>query len=150
MPSKRSLRLAVALAAALVPADQLVRAEPDAQPIRDLVGRYAAAREARDETALRTVLADEADQLVSSGAWRRGREELVEGMRGSTQRRPGSRTLAVETVRFVTADTAVADARYIIAASRGSAERRMWSTFVCVRTEQGWKIAAIRNMLPAP
>ncbi|TDI72183.1 MAG: DUF4440 domain-containing protein, partial [Bacteroidetes bacterium] len=27
--------------------------------------------------------------------------------------------------------------------------RKMWSTFIVVRNEDGWKIAAIRNMLPA-
>ena len=29
-------------------------------------------------------------------------------------------------------------------------DRRMWSTFVMVRESGGWRIAAIRNMLPAP
>jgi hypothetical protein len=26
----------------------------------------------------------------------------------------------------------------------------MWSTFVMTRTKDGWRITAIRNMLPAP
>jgi hypothetical protein len=26
----------------------------------------------------------------------------------------------------------------------------MWSAFVMARTKDGWRIAAIRNMLPAP
>ena len=28
-------------------------------------------------------------------------------------------------------------------------DRRMWSTFVMVKEADGWRIAAIRNMLPA-
>ena len=71
-------------------------------------------------------------------------------MLGSSRRNPGSRTLTVETVRFPAAGVAVADARYVIAGSDGAADRKMWSTFVCLRTDDGWRIAAIRNMLPAP
>jgi len=29
-------------------------------------------------------------------------------------------------------------------------DRKMWSTFVMTRDSNGWRIAAIRNMLPAP
>ena len=49
----------------------------------------------------------------------------------------------VETIRFLTKDTAIADGRYEIN------DRKMWSTFLMVRTPDGWKIGAIRNMLPA-
>jgi len=50
----------------------------------------------------------------------------------------------VETVRFVSADVAIADARYEIG------DRKMWSTFVMKRGPGGWRIEAIRNMLPTP
>lgn len=122
----------------------------DDQAIKDLVASYAAARESRDPEAIRELFTEDADQLVSSGVWRRGREALVEGMLGSSQRNPGARTLTVETVRFPAPDMAVADARYVIKGTGGAQDRRMWSTFVCLRTETGWRIAAIRNMLPAP
>lgn len=122
----------------------------DEQAIKDLVASYAAARESRDPAAIRELFTEDADQLVSSGVWRRGREALVEGMLGSSQRNPGSRTLTVETVRFPAPDVAVADARYVIKGTGGAQDRRMWSTFVCLRVETGWRIAAIRNMLPAP
>ena len=122
----------------------------DEQAIKDLVAAYAAARESRDSAAIRKLFTEDADQLVSSGVWRRGRESLVQGMLGSSQRNPGTRTLTVQTVRFPTPDVAVADARYVIKDTGGAGDRRMWSTFLCVRTETGWRIAAIRNMLPAP
>ena len=146
----RLLAGALLALACIVASGPSVRAEEDSEAIKTLVGQYAAARESRDPQAIRKLFTDDADQLVSSGTWRRGREALVDGMLGSSRRNPGSRTLAVETVRFPAPGVAVADARYIIAGSDGAADRRMWSTFVCLRTDDGWRIAAIRNMLPAP
>jgi uncharacterized protein (TIGR02246 family) len=120
----------------------------DELAVKELVARYNAARDHEDPTAIRALFTADADQLVSSGEWRRGREQLVEGMLRSSRANPGDRTLAVETVRFPTADVAVADARYEIAGTAGAATRRMWSTFVAVRTPEGWRLSAIRNMLP--
>lgn len=136
--------------ACLVASGPSLQAEEDSEAIKILVGQYASARESRDPQAIRELFTDDADQLVSSGTWRRGREALVDGMLGSSRRNPGTRTLAVETVRFPAPGVAVADARYIITGSDGAADRKMWSTFVCLRTDDGWRIAAIRNMLPAP
>lgn len=124
--------------------------EHETRAIKELVARYASARESRDAEEIRKLFTEDADQLVSSGAWRHGREALVRGMLDSSHRNPGSRTLTVETVRFPGPGVALADARYVIAGSGGGAERRMWSTFFCLRTGEGWRIAAIRNMLPAP
>lgn len=148
MQSRMRLLPGVAFAALAALGTAAGAEEPGA--IKDLVGRYAAARESRDPGAIRQLFTEDADQLVSSGVWRRGREALVEGMLGSSRRNPGSRTLTVETVRFPAPDLAVADARYVITGTDGNPDRRMWSTFVCLRTGQGWRIAAIRNMLPAP
>lgn len=122
----------------------------DEKAIKSLVAKYAAARESREPEAIRGLFTEDADQLVSSGTWRRGRETLVEGMLGSSRRNPGSRTLEVETVRFLAAGVGIADARYTIKGAGGAPDRNMWSTFFCMRTEDGWRIAAIRNMLPAP
>jgi len=117
--------------------------------VTELVGKYSAARESRDSAAIDQLFTDDADQLVSSGIWRRGRETLVKGMLGSSARNPGSRTITVETVRFVSKGVALADARYVILGTDGAADRRMWSTFLCVETDKGWRISAIRNMNPA-
>lgn len=150
LPRSRLLFGTAVAALCIVASPSSLRAEEDADAIRALVGRYASARESRDPQAIRKLFTEDADQLVSSGVWRRGREALVEGMLGSSRRNPGTRTLTVETVRFPAPGVAVADARYVIAGSDGAADRRMWSTFVCLRTDDGWRIAAIRNMLPAP
>jgi uncharacterized protein (TIGR02246 family) len=120
----------------------------DEQAIKDLVARYHTARDLDDPAAIGALFTADADQLVSTGEWRRGREALVQGMMKSTQARPGKRTITVETVRMLGPSVAIADARYVIE-EEGGEPRRMWSTFVVERTVQGWKIAALRNMLPA-
>ena len=119
------------------------------QSIKELVAKYSVARESRDPAAIDQLFTDDADQLVSSGTWRRGRETLVKGMMQSSTQNPGSRTITVETVRFVAKGVALADARYVILGTNGAADRRMWSTFLCVETDNGWRITAIRNMNPA-
>jgi len=122
----------------------------DADAIRALVRRYAEAREAEDPAATAALFVDDADQLVSSGEWRRGRDVLVKGAMASSARTGGTRTIEVETLRMLGADAAIADARYEIRGAGGGGPRRMWSTFVVVRHEGTWRISAIRNMLPAP
>jgi uncharacterized protein (TIGR02246 family) len=121
----------------------------DEAAIRDVVKEYVAARERRDAAAIGALFTSDADQLVSSGEWRRGRDELVKGTLASSQRTGGNRTITLETIRFPARDVAIADGRYEITGGTGG-DRRMWSTFVMTREGGGWRIAAIRNMLPAP
>jgi uncharacterized protein (TIGR02246 family) len=144
----RILILCMALLAPLVPLAML-SAQPghDDEAIRALVKNYLAARDTGDPRAVNALFTADADQLVSTGEWRRGRDALVKGTIASTKA-GGNRTLTVESIRYIAADAAVADARYELAGSAGT--RHMWSTFVLVRAGGGWQIAAIRNMLPAP
>ena len=116
--------------------------------IKLVIAQYANAREASNPEEIRLLFCDDADQLVSSGEWRHGKESLVKGMLQSSQNNPGQRTLTVETVRSITAEIAIADARYDIKRPDGT-ERNMWSTFILKKEADRWKIAAIRNMLPA-
>src|SRR5262249_21978857 len=118
----------------------------DEAAVRRGVAQYVDARENRDPKAVEALFTKDADQLVSSGEWRRGREALVRGTMASSQQNAGKRTIAVETVRFLAPGVALADGRYEIA---GSQERKMWSSMLMVKTPEGWRIAAIRNMLPA-
>jgi uncharacterized protein (TIGR02246 family) len=121
----------------------------DAAAIREVVRRYADAREARDPKAIEALFTPDADQLVSSGEWRRGRDVLVKGALASSARTGGTRTLEVEAIRMAGPDVAIADARYEISGLDGGATRKMWSTFVMARQQGAWRISAIRNMLPA-
>ena len=120
----------------------------DEKAVREIVQRYVDARERRDAAALEAVFTADADQFTTSGEWRRGRDAVVKGGLTSSQRNPGTRTITIKTVRFVTADVAIADGPYGIRGA-GSAERAMWTTVVMRRTPDGWRIAAIRNALPA-
>ncbi|MGE0100833.1 MAG: SgcJ/EcaC family oxidoreductase [Blastocatellales bacterium] len=121
----------------------------DEAAIRGVVASYVDAREKIDPKAVEDLFTEDADQLVSSGEWRRGRPALVQGTMASSRNNSGRRTVTVETVRMISSDVAIADGRYEIAPADGGEPRRMWSTFVMKRTAKGWRIAAIRNMLPA-
>ena len=143
---------ALVLAAALttvLDAQQTPPARGDDAAVRDVVARYMAAREARDPEAVAALFTNDADQLTTSGEWRRGREAIRAGTAQSSERNPGSRRISVETVRFVTPDVAIADGPYEIAAGGAAAERRMRTTLVLVRTGEGWRISAIRNIVPS-
>lgn len=121
--------------------------KPD-QAIYALVANYAQARETQDSLLLRQILTADVDQLVSTGEWRAGIGQAMAGMARSTSGNPGTRTLAVERLRYLTDKSAIADARYVLNNDDGT-RREMWSTFVVVKQKGKWKISAIRNMLPA-
>ena len=136
------MKLTAFLFCAQLFAAQLGAGSGDEAAVREMVKRYADARDVSDPKAIGALFTDDADQLVSTGEWRRGRDALVRGMLSSSARETGKRILAVENVRFLGADVAIADARYEIG------DRKMWSTFIMKRGSGGWRIQAIRNMLP--
>jgi uncharacterized protein (TIGR02246 family) len=121
----------------------------DDAAIREVVRKYVDARERIDPKAVEELFTSDADQLVSSGEWRRGRDEVVRGTMASSRNSGGKRAIALESVRLVTPDVAIADGRYELTGLAGGATRSMWTTLVLKRTEKGWRISAIRNMLPA-
>ena len=120
----------------------------DEAAVRALVEAYSAARDKGDAVALAGLFTADADQLVSSGEWRRGREAVVKGSLASSQQTQGTRTFTIDTVRMIAANVALADSRYEIAQTGGTT-RRMWASWLLVKDGGAWKIAAIRNMLPA-
>jgi len=142
-----SISLFAALGTALTLAAQ--SHSQDEAAIRTIVSKYVAAREQIDPQAVAALFTADADQLVSSGEWRRGRDEVVRGTMASSQAATGKRTITVETIRFISGDVALADGRYEIAGAAGEPSRKMWTALLVSRTAQGWRIAAIRNMLPA-
>jgi uncharacterized protein (TIGR02246 family) len=145
-----SLLTLLVVLAAVAPAPQGANpAKEDAAAVREIVRRYVDARERRDPRAIEALFTEDADQLTSSGQWRRGRGEVVKGTLASSQQTGGTRTITIETVRFPAPGVALADGRYEISGLAGGATRRMWTSFVLTRNEGGWRITAIRNMLPA-
>jgi uncharacterized protein (TIGR02246 family) len=129
-------------------AAQVTPPAADDTAVREVIAKYMAARAARDDAAVAALFTADADQFTTSGEWRRGRDRIREGTAASSTANPGARQIAVEAVRFVTADVAIADGRYDIAPPGGAPARRMWTTIVLVRTAAGWRISAIRNMAP--
>ncbi|SDD60125.1 hypothetical protein SAMN05421636_101166 [Pricia antarctica] len=129
-------------------AQQTTGPSPKEKPLYTLIDQYAQARETKDTVLLKQILTDNIDQLVSTGEWRRGFETAKQGMLRSSSANPGSRTLTVDQIRFLSQKTAVVDTRYEIENADGSL-RKMWSTFIVVYEGKRWKISAIRNMLPA-
>ena len=122
----------------------------DTEAVTEVVKAYVAARERADAAALAALFTEDADQLTSSGEWRRGRDALVQGTLASSKANAGSRTITIKTVRLAAADVAIADGEYVIAGGQGSQPRQMWTSFVMARSGGRWRISAIRNMLPAP
>ncbi|HEY2019118.1 MAG TPA: SgcJ/EcaC family oxidoreductase [Bryobacteraceae bacterium] len=143
--------VAISLLAALSVAAQTPASHTrDEAAIRSLVAKYVDARDQVDAKGVAALFTADADQLVSSGEWRKGLDEVVRGTMASSQASGGKRTITVESVRFISGDVALADGRYEIAASAGVPARKMWTSLVVRRTGDGWRIAAIRNMLPSP
>jgi len=120
----------------------------DETAVRAVVRSYVNARELRDPAAIGALFTRDADQLTSSGEWRRGRDQVVPGTLESSRRNPGSRAIEVESVRFLASDVAIVDGPYVITGSAGAAPRPMRTTIVLKREADAWRISAIRNMVP--
>jgi uncharacterized protein (TIGR02246 family) len=121
----------------------------DEAAVREIVKKYVDARDRSAPKAIEALFTADADQLTSSGEWRKGRDAIVQGTLASSKSNPGARTINIETVRFPAPGVAIADGRYEISGGGDAAPRRMWTSFLMVRAGNNWRIAAIRNMLPA-
>ena len=117
--------------------------------IRGVVQAYVDARTLEDAPAIEALFTPDADQLVSDGTRRRGRPELVQGMLESSRKNPAKRLIAIQTVRLLSPEIALVDGQYRQLGADGGPNRDMQTTLTLKRTPDGWKIAAIRNMLPA-
>src|SRR5215475_5813611 len=120
----------------------------DDAAVRKLVQQYMDARDKQDPRAIESLFTADADQLVSSGEWRKGRPAVVKGTMASSQSSGGKRTITVTSVRFLAPGVAIADGHYDLTGLAGGATRNMWTSIVVTRSSDGWRIAAIRNMLP--
>ncbi len=128
----------------------LLPAADESAAIRAAIQQYVDIREHPDPKSLQNLFTEDADQLVSSGEWRKGRDNVVTGAIASSQREAGRRTITVESVRMLAETVAIADGRYVLNDAAGKPVRNMWTSIVLVRDGSGWHISAIRNMLPAP
>jgi uncharacterized protein (TIGR02246 family) len=121
----------------------------DEAAIREIVRKYIGSRDKRDAKALEALFTSDADQLVSSGEWRKGRNAVVQGTLASSRNSGGKRTITITSIRFLAPGVALADGPYELEGLAGGQSRRMWTSLILTRTAGGWRIAAIRNMFPA-
>lgn len=120
----------------------------DEAAIRGVIQAFLDTREANDPAALGALLTADVDQQQTSGNVRRGREAVVTGSLTTQQSTGGRRTITVDSLRFVSADVAIADGRYDSVGRADGTDQRMLTSMVLRREGSAWKIAAIRNMLP--
>jgi len=122
----------------------------DEAAIRAVVKAFLDTREKNDAAALAALMTADIDQQQTSGDVRHGRDAVVKGSLTTQQSTGGKRTITLESIRFVTTDVAIADGRYDSLGRADGSDRHMLTSMVLKRESGGWKIAAIRNTLPAP
>jgi uncharacterized protein (TIGR02246 family) len=139
---------AVLLAAPLLCFAQSANRAADETAVRAVVKAFLDTREKNDAAALAALMTADVDQQQTSGNTRRGRDAVVKGSLSTQASTGGKRTITLDSIRFVTADVAIADGRYDSLGRADGSDRHMLTSMVLKREGGAWKIAAIRNMLP--
>jgi uncharacterized protein (TIGR02246 family) len=139
----------VGLAALQVAVAQSAEHAADQKAIRAVVQEFLDARDANDPKRVAAVLTADADQQQTSGERRVGRDAVVKGSLSTQQSTGGKRTIALESIRFIAADAALADGRYDSVGRADGSDLHMLTSIVLRREGGVWKIAAIRNMRPS-
>jgi len=121
----------------------------DEAAIRGVIKAFIDTREKNDPAGLAALLTADVDQRQTSGNVRSGRDAVVSGTMATQQSTGGSRTITVDSLRFVGADVAIADGRYDSVGRSDGTDQKMLTSMVLRREGGAWKIAAIRNMLPS-
>lgn len=117
----------------------------DETAIRQVTQEYILRRDDNDEAGLRALLSPNADQRLTSGRMRSGREEVVSGSLNSTQSSGGKRVISLESIRFLGADVAIANGSYDSLGRADGTDLHMQTTIVFWRVDGAWLIEAIRN-----
>jgi uncharacterized protein (TIGR02246 family) len=120
----------------------------DEAAIRAVIQAFLDTREKNDAAGLAALLTADVDQRQTSGNMRSGRDAVVQGSLATQQSTGGTRTISVDSLRFVGPDVAIADGRYDSLGRADGTDQRMLTSMVLRREGGAWKIAAIRNMLP--
>jgi uncharacterized protein (TIGR02246 family) len=116
--------------------------------IRELIAQYLETRAQNNEQGLLALLTEDIDQLTTSGNLRSGRDDMSRGSLASSQNNSGTRSIRIETIRFIKPDVAMVNGRYDIV-DRDSGPDSHYLTSILVVMEDGrWLISAIRNMRP--
>ena len=74
---------------------QSISRDADESDIRDLIQKYVDARNSRDAERTRALFTADADQLVSTGEWRKGIDAVVRGAMASSQKEMAKSSIRV-------------------------------------------------------
>jgi uncharacterized protein (TIGR02246 family) len=123
-------------------------ASSDEEAIQHLISQYLETRAQGNEEGLLALLTEDIDQRTTSGNLRSGRDEVSSGSLASTRNNSGTRSIAIETIRFIQSDVAIADGLYDIVDRENGPDLYYRASFVVLKEENQWRISAIRNMQP--
>jgi uncharacterized protein (TIGR02246 family) len=143
------LGFVIGVAALQIALAQSVEHAADEKAIKAVIQEFLDARDANDPKRVSAVLTADADQQQTSGERRSGRDAVVKGSLTTQQSTGGKRTIAVNSIRFIAADAALADGRYDSVGRADGSDLHMLTVIVLRREGGAWKIAAIRNMVPS-
>jgi uncharacterized protein (TIGR02246 family) len=117
----------------------------DAEAIRALLARNEAATNRRDAAGVAATFMSDAELWIAGGDRFSGLEEIQQNEE-DFYRTPGLQDwrVTVEAIRFLTPDVALVDTASTT--TLGSGESRSRGGIVVVRSEAGWRIAAVHVM----
>jgi len=127
-------------------AQDLPNRAADELAIKHVTQEFILRRDIADEAGLRDLLTATCDQRLTSGRMRSGREAVLGGSLGATRNRGGTRTITLESIRFLGADVAIANGRYDSLGRSDGTDLYMRTTMVFWRVDGEWRIDAIRNV----
>ena len=114
---------------------------PEEAAVRAAVNEFAAACEAGNPVALAVLLTTDVDGFGTDGTRRTGRDDLARSLAEAAARKPGRRSIPVESVRFLGSDLALVDGR---AERVGAAPPAHRISLILRRDQAGWKVSALR------
>jgi uncharacterized protein (TIGR02246 family) len=119
--------------------------------IRKVIQQQDDARNTSNWKALSALFTDDADQLTSAGEWRKGRAEIEKGVAQTmTGTYKGAKYVTtIDKIRMVAPNVAIADGTFEIQNIAGGGTRHGHSSYVMVKSDGGWRIAASRSMVKA-
>ena len=148
MMRKKLGLLLVVLVVVEVPAvaQRVADQSADELAIKRVTQEFILRRDNGDEAGVRALLTANCDQRLTSGRMRSGREAVVAGSLGSTSSQGGTRSITLESIRFLGADVAIANGRYDSLGRSDGTDLHMRTTMVFWRDNGEWTIDAIRNV----
>jgi uncharacterized protein (TIGR02246 family) len=124
----------------------------DEAAIRKVVQQYDETRNRGDWKAYGGLFTADADQLVSSGTWRRGTADIMKSTAdiNATTYKGGKYTTTVDRVRTIAPTVALVDTTFEISNLAAGGTRKGLNSMVLVKDGGQWRIAATRAMVPTP